>query len=70
MERIQFFRSGEEAVKFCQKVRGTKYSKPSARRLKLSRYYHYAVAAGLTEAEIIHNNHVVIWEEAAEEVEG
>jgi len=64
MQHVQFFRSGEEAVKFCQKVRGVKYSKPSARRLKLSRYYSYAVEAGLSEAEINQNHHVVIWEGA------
>lgn len=64
MQHVQFFRSGEEAVKFCQKVRGVKYSKPSARRLKMSRFFHYAVEAGLSESEIIQNNHVVIWEGA------
>ena len=64
MQHVQFFRHGEEASKFCQKVRGVKYSKPSARRLKHSRYFHYAVEAGLSESEIAQNNHVVIWEEA------
>ena len=64
MQHVQFFRSGEEASKFCQKVHGVKYSKPSARRLKLSRYFRYAVEAGLSESEIVQNNHVVIWDDA------
>lgn len=64
MQHVQFFKNGAEASKFCQKVHGVKYSKPSARRLPMSRYYQYAVEAGLSEAEIHENNHVVIWEEA------
>lgn len=64
MQHVQFFRSGEEAVKFCQKVHGVKYSKPSARRLKMSRYYNYAKDAGMSEAEINQNHHVVVWKDA------
>ena len=63
MQHVQLFRSGEEASKFCQKVHGVKYSKPSARRLKYSRYYNLAVEAGFSEEEINRNHHVVIWNE-------
>ncbi len=67
MEHIQFFRGGEEAAKFCREVKGVKYSKPSARRLKMSRYLFYAIKAGLSEEETVANNYVAVWNDQQRE---